>query len=355
MWDSGLVHEPQHVHVIVICESTTLFSFDGMFLSLSTLSDGLVPLESTSLILIFFHFSRCSTKMLTLSQITFPRYYCISFYIAAMNFYFEACKVLDRLDGKQGSIKGIIASLPEKDRKRTAALVIETLKCETALDTVLCCSYSRSITVKAVLHQVIEASDLLKTERKKITSLNLALVLVHDLLLARGIQAGDGPVKQAILRHKARLHGEFQKAKIKKGVSSNAGLANDGDERAGNFILDISFAFLTQGSITASIPRYVRVNTLKASIPDVVSALQEQGFTEGDPFNSKCVPLSVQQALNDQHLGKDVVCNGQARTRSASSATPNVIPKQHALYFGQDHTPRQGVLPTCHRPVSACL
>lgn len=46
-----------------------------------------------------------------------------------MNFYFEAAKTLDRLDGKQGSIKGIIATLPEKDRKRTAALVIETLKC----------------------------------------------------------------------------------------------------------------------------------------------------------------------------------------------------------------------------------
>ena len=47
-----------------------------------------------------------------------------------MNFYFEAAKVLDRLDAKQGSIKGVIATVPEKDRKRTAALVIETLKCE---------------------------------------------------------------------------------------------------------------------------------------------------------------------------------------------------------------------------------
>lgn len=46
-----------------------------------------------------------------------------------MNFYFEAAKVLDRLDAKQGSIKGVIATLPEKDRKRSAALIIETLKC----------------------------------------------------------------------------------------------------------------------------------------------------------------------------------------------------------------------------------
>lgn len=47
-----------------------------------------------------------------------------------MNFYFDAAKVLDRLDAKQGSIKGVIGSLPEKDRKRMAALVIETLKCK---------------------------------------------------------------------------------------------------------------------------------------------------------------------------------------------------------------------------------
>lgn len=46
-----------------------------------------------------------------------------------MNFYFEAAKVLDKLDAKQGSIKSLITTVPDKDRKRTAALVIETLKC----------------------------------------------------------------------------------------------------------------------------------------------------------------------------------------------------------------------------------
>lgn len=46
-----------------------------------------------------------------------------------MEFYFSAASTLDKLDAKQGSIKGVIANLPEKNRKRTAALVIETLKC----------------------------------------------------------------------------------------------------------------------------------------------------------------------------------------------------------------------------------
>lgn len=80
---------------------------------------------------------------------------------------------------------------------------------------------------------IIETTKLMKEERKKITSMNLALVLVHDLLLSGGIQAGDGPIKQAILRHKTRMNGELQKIKIKRGVKSNTDLAQIGDQRAG--------------------------------------------------------------------------------------------------------------------------
>lgn len=167
-----------------------------------------------------------------------------------MNFYFEAAKTLDRIDAKRGSIKGIIATLPEKDRKRTAALIIETLK------------------FKSVLLEVIEKSKLMKEERK-LTSANLALVLVHDLLLAKGIQSSDGPIKQAILRHKTRLHGEFQKSKIKRGATSNEQLAHNGDERA------------------ALIPRYVRVNTSLGTLHEVVESFVSRGFVLSDPFSSK--------------------------------------------------------------------
>ena len=89
-----------------------------------------------------------------------------------------------------------------------------------------------------MLADVINASKLLQEEKKRITSFNLALVLVHDTLLSNGIQAGDGPLKQAVLRHKTRLHGEFQKIKIKKGVKMNEELAQAGDDRAGVFALN---------------------------------------------------------------------------------------------------------------------
>ncbi|KAJ7116379.1 S-adenosyl-L-methionine-dependent methyltransferase [Mycena epipterygia] len=177
-----------------------------------------------------------------------------------MNFYFEAAKTLDRLDAKQGSIKGILATLPEKDRKRTAALVIETLK------------------YKSVLSDIIKEAKLMQEERKKVASLNLALVLVHDVLLAGGIQAGDGPIKQAILRHKTRLHGEFQKLKIKRGARSNVELAQSGDARA------------------AQIPRYVRVNTAMWSLEDAVKYFIAQGFALDTPFGS------IKGFAKDEHI-----------------------------------------------------
>ena len=93
-----------------------------------------------------------------------------------------------------------------------------------------------SIPDKTVLADAIDAANLLKQERK-ITTKNLALVLVHDLLLANGgIQAGDGPVKQAVLRHKTRLNSEFQRIKIKLGVKTTKELARSQDERAGQSI-----------------------------------------------------------------------------------------------------------------------
>ena len=74
----------------------------------------------------------------------------------------------------------------------------------------------------------------MQEERKKLTSVNLALVLVHDLLLSDGIQAGDGPIKQAVLRHRTRMHGELQRIKIKRGITLNSQLAQGVDRRAGH-------------------------------------------------------------------------------------------------------------------------
>lgn len=70
-------------------------------------------------------------------------------------------------------------------------------------------------------------------EKRYLKSPSLALILTHDLLLAKGgIQAKDGPVKQAVLRHKTRLQAEWVKLKIKRGAKSDTEMAQE-DEREG--------------------------------------------------------------------------------------------------------------------------
>ena len=62
------------------------------------------------------------------------------------------------------------------------------------------------------MKEVISLAGLLPTEKRHL-NLNLALVLVHDLLLSKGgIQAQDGPIKQAVHRHKARVQAEWVEA-----------------------------------------------------------------------------------------------------------------------------------------------
>ena len=46
---------------------------------------------------------------------------------------------------------------------------------------------------------------------------SLALVLVHDLLCSKGgINAANGQIKDAILRHKTRLKAEYVKARLSR-------------------------------------------------------------------------------------------------------------------------------------------
>ena len=75
---------------------------------------------------------------------------------------------------------------------------------------------------------MIESSQLLKIERKVLLFLkmsnyeakisrSLALVLLHDLLCSKGgIAAANGPIKEAVLRHKTRLKADYVRAQLSK-------------------------------------------------------------------------------------------------------------------------------------------
>ncbi|KAA8894193.1 S-adenosyl-L-methionine-dependent methyltransferase [Sphaerosporella brunnea] len=155
-----------------------------------------------------------------------------------MSLYLEAATILT---APNGSLKSRIYHQPVKSPPaRLYALIVETLKHQ------------------AILNEVIENSGILGIE-KKLTH-PLALLLLHDHLLTRnGIATSSGPLKNAVLKHKARLSAEFTRARIRRGLGSTAALKEAADKEA-----------------AAKIPRWVRVNALKTTLSDVLKA----GFAE---------------------------------------------------------------------------
>jgi putative methyltransferase len=91
----------------------------------------------------------------------------------------------------------------------------------------------------------------------------LALLLLHDHLLTRnGIATSSGPLKNAVLKHKARLSAEFTRARLRRGFASVAALREAADAEA-----------------AAKIPRWVRVNTLRTTLAEVLKEGFD-GYTE---------------------------------------------------------------------------
>ncbi|KAG6141525.1 hypothetical protein E4U28_003047 [Claviceps purpurea] len=105
-----------------------------------------------------------------------------------------------------------------------------------------------------VLKEVIEGAELLRHERK-LTPL-LALLLVHDLLLAKGgiaLPQSHG-LRSSIDRHKARLSSEFTRARLRRKAPSVEALRGQVHQA-------------TAGE-EASYPRWVRVNALLSTVEE---------------------------------------------------------------------------------------
>ncbi|RYP06240.1 hypothetical protein DL764_003254 [Monosporascus ibericus] len=110
----------------------------------------------------------------------------------------------------------------------------------------------------SVLKEVIEASELMRHERK--LSPLLALLLVHDFLLSKrgvALPATHG-LRTSIERHKARLNAEFTRARIRRKAGSMEALRQQVTTEH-------------QGE-AARYPRWVRVNTLKTTLEDQLAS-----------------------------------------------------------------------------------
>ncbi|XP_072514449.1 28S rRNA (cytosine-C(5))-methyltransferase [Salminus brasiliensis] len=158
-----------------------------------------------------------------------------------MALYTKAAEILDKVEQKKGVVKTLVYDSKFQNIKQLFALVCETQK------------YS------SVLQEIIESTKLLKETKLRF---NLAKVLVYDLLFGRGLKCG-GAWKAMMVKHRSRLQAALARMKVKQKVSRNEDLLPPS----------------VQDANARGIPRYVRVNTLKTTMEDVIDYLKREGYT----------------------------------------------------------------------------
>ncbi|PTB79271.1 S-adenosyl-L-methionine-dependent methyltransferase [Trichoderma longibrachiatum ATCC 18648] len=154
-----------------------------------------------------------------------------------MSLYHEAAEILTSSD-TGGSLKSRVFGKKKGKAPpgQLYALVLETAKWS------------------PVLKEVIEKADILRLERKLTPT--LALLLIHDLLLAKGgiaLPQSHG-LRASIERHKGRLSSEFTLARLRRKAPTIEALKEQ-VERA-------------SAGEEANYPRWVRVNALKSSVEE---------------------------------------------------------------------------------------
>ncbi|XP_068193730.1 28S rRNA (cytosine-C(5))-methyltransferase [Antennarius striatus] len=158
-----------------------------------------------------------------------------------MALYLKAAEILEKAEKKQGALKTLVYDSKYVNIKQMFALVCETQR------------------FSSILEEIIESTKLLKQTKMR---MHLAKVLVYDLLLGQGLKCG-GSWKAKIMKHRPRLQAALARMKVKQKVSKNEDLLPTSVQRhAGD-----------------QLPRYVRVNTLKNTMEDVVDYCKRDGFS----------------------------------------------------------------------------
>ncbi|XP_062485682.1 28S rRNA (cytosine-C(5))-methyltransferase [Pezoporus occidentalis] len=185
-----------------------------------------------------------------------------------MALYSAAAAVLEGLERGAGGVKALVYHSRFPHVRQLYALVSETLR------------YS------PVLEELLAGAALLQAEKK--LSPQLAKVLVYDLLFGKGLKCG-GRWKALARRHRARLEAELARLKVRRKVSRNE---------------DLLAPAQAAGPGASQIPRYVRVNTLKTRVDDVVDFFKREGYSYLGKAASveELRALSGKKFLLDLHL-----------------------------------------------------
>ncbi|KAK9453407.1 S-adenosyl-L-methionine-dependent methyltransferase [Dipodascopsis uninucleata] len=247
-----------------------------------------------------------------------------------MNLYFDSSRFISPKTSYRIAAKSnfehlradIQKALPtlKSDPKRIYALVKSTIR------------------YKELLDDVINNSGILKAEKK--LSYNIGILLIHDFLISKtGITAGKGPLKDAILRHKVRLKGEFTKIKVKRSIQELSDFnSNPNDRSVRWFRLN---KIIAKGSSDDS----TGVDEVVKTVPELSS------FQESNEFPPSRTGIYKDQYIPDLYA----MMNSQTKTLTHSKAyqTGKLIIQDRASCFPAFIlSPKQGdtIIDACAAP-----
>lgn len=182
-----------------------------------------------------------------------------------MALYMKASEILEKAERKQGALKTLVYDSKYANIKQLFALVCETQK------------------FSPILEEIIESTKLVKQTKLKMP---LAKVLVYDLLMGQGLKCG-GSWKAVMMKHRGRLQSVLARMKVKQKVSKNEDLLPKNVKQL----------------VAHKLPRYVRVNTVKTTVDDVVDYLKRDGLSYlGEASRMEDLTLKDKEFLRDMHL-----------------------------------------------------
>ncbi|XP_050411585.1 28S rRNA (cytosine-C(5))-methyltransferase [Patella vulgata] len=167
-----------------------------------------------------------------------------------MSVYQSAARILKDALEKKGAVKTLVYSSDEKDKRKLFALVCETLKYKTSLFKIL-----KETDILNTYGWNEETCKEVFTVSDDIDYKYLALPLLYDYLYGKGLGKA-GRIRSLITKHKGLVLKTFSKLKSEKEISD---------------VIDHKVN-------KSSLPRYVRVNTLKATQDDIINRFQQEGW-----------------------------------------------------------------------------
>ncbi|CAJ1973564.1 unnamed protein product [Sphenostylis stenocarpa] len=203
----------------------------------------------------------------------------------------EAAKVLRLVlegDAKRralASIKSLIYQPSVRNKKATFALLCQTLK------------------HLPIIKDVLEAVSILSTKWKR--QRELVYIIVYDILFGQAVSL-VGDAEKYLVRHEDALRSTLKQLLLQKNVKTVKQLI------ALHEVPDVS------------VPRYVRVNTLKLDVDSALLELQKNFSVQKDNLLPELLILPPGTDLHDHPLVKDgsIFMQGKASSMAAPALSP---------------------------------